>query len=503
MDDMNLHFRPAGMAMPAEPRLQSEPRDGVPDVTDDLEGYHRACERLASGTGPLAADAERASGFRYGREDQLIQFKREGSGIVLLDPVALGALHVDWAEFMGAVGDVNWIIHDSMQDLPGFADLGLVPCGLFDTEIAARMLGLKRFGLAAVTARFLGITLAKEHSAADWSYRPIPRDWRNYAALDVELLIELDEVMTAELRRQGKLEWVREEFRHALRRGTAPRPVDEEPWRHLSGITSLAHDDLGLAVARALWLERDRLAREHDIAPSLLLPDRAIVEAARRKPRNGAEFRAIRSLNERVRVRTGDDRERMFERYAPIQRQVRPAVWRRIIAGVLEASSGEALSSRAVTDAPWDARDRMRPAAAFEVAVEGAAGNGSARRGAEAGEDDGVGTVRARGRAEEGRDDAGCAEAHSEGHADAPRSMKVWSHHPDRMRRLQAARETIRVIAEDTRTSADVILRPQILRNLCWTDDPGERDVASFLAAEGARPWQVGLVAESLSRAIM
>ncbi|WP_314686885.1 HRDC domain-containing protein [uncultured Bifidobacterium sp.] len=469
------------------PRLQSEPRGGVPDVTDDIEGYQRACERLASGSGPLAADAERASGFRYGREDQLIQFKREGSGIVLLDPVALDRLHVDWAELMGAVGDVDWIIHDSLQDLPGFADLGLVPVGLFDTEIAARMLGLKRFGLAAVTARFLGITLAKEHSAADWSYRPIPRDWRNYAALDVELLIELDEVMTDGLVRQGKLEWAQEEFRHALRRGTAPRPVDDEPWRHLSGITSLGHDALGLEVARALWLERDRLAREHDIAPSLLLSDRAIVEAARLKPRNGAEFRAIRALNERVRVRTGDDRERMFERYAPIQRQVRPSIWRRVIAGVLEPPAhGEPRLVRTAGEAAG------RTAAVAPAPRDVGARSGGHRGGlATAGGDAGSGGVRT------------AAGGGDEVHAEAPRSMKVWSHHPDRMRRLRTARDAIRVIAEDTRTPADLILRPQALRNLCWTDEPGERDVASFLVAEGARPWQVGLVAESLSRAIM
>lgn len=486
MDDMNPLFRPAGAAMRDEPRLQSEPREGVPGVTDDIEGYHRACERLASGSGPLAADAERASGFRYGREDQLIQFKREGSGIVLLDSVALDALHVDWAELMGAVGDVDWIIHDSLQDLPGFADLGLVPGGLFDTEIAARMLGLKRFGLAAVTARFLGITLAKEHSAADWSYRPIPRDWRNYAALDVELLIELDGLMTDELVRQGKLEWAREEFRHALRRGTAPRPVDEEPWRHLSGITSLAHDGMGLGVARALWLERDRLARQHDIAPSLLLSDRAIVEAARRKPRNGAEFRAIRSLNERVRVRTGDDRERMFERYAPIQRQVRPSIWRRVIAGVL-GTSPQGETRPGMTSG---ATDRMTSVDGGPDDVSGPNGRHEDDVASTKGDAESGGARRA-----EGGDDAA--------HAEAPRSMKVWSHHPDRMRRLRTARDAIRLIAEDTRTPADLILRPQALRNLCWTDDPGERDVAAFLVAEGARPWQVGLVAESLSRAIM
>ena len=83
----------------------------------------------------------------------------------MLDPIALTQSGADWNEFNDAVGDATWILHDSLMDLPGFADLGLQPKALFDTEIAARLLGLHRFGLAAVTEHYLGITLAKEHSA--------------------------------------------------------------------------------------------------------------------------------------------------------------------------------------------------------------------------------------------------------------------------------------------------------------------------------------------------
>ena len=206
--------------MTDEPRLQAEPREGVPDVIDTLPAFREYCSALASSHGSLAADAERASGFRYGHDDWLVQFKRDGAGIGLLDPQALAAEGADWNDFNRAVGDAVWILHDSLQDLPGFVDLGLQPKRLFDTEIAARLLGLKRFGLAAVTEHYLGLTLAKEHSAADWSYRPLPRDWRNYAALDVELLIELETTMRAELQKQGKIEWAEEEFDYALREGT-------------------------------------------------------------------------------------------------------------------------------------------------------------------------------------------------------------------------------------------------------------------------------------------
>lgn len=428
----------------SEPRLQTEPRGGVPAVTDTLTGYHQACEALAAASGSLAADAERASGFRYGHEDWLIQFKREGAGIFLLDPVALTRAGADWHEFNDAVGDAVWILHDAMMDLPGFADIGLKPRRLFDTELSARLLGLHRFGLAAVTEHYLGITLAKEHSAADWSYRPLPRDWRNYAALDVELLIELERLMRADLERQGKIEWAEEEFRHILDEGTSgvPRHQHPIPWLRISHITRLGRDRRGLAVARALWTKRDELARRYDIAPTLLLSDASIIEAAERKPRNAREFRMVRSLNERVRIHTGGEQDKMFERYAPIQRIVKPSVWKTTIQEAL------ALPERDLPSMPA----------------------------------------------------MGCQ---GEGESNAPRAMRLWDRRPERRERLQRVRRVINQIAEDTRTPAEVIIKPQIVRNLCWTDDPAGRDVAAFLREQGARDWQVRLIAASVSRAIL
>lgn len=427
--------------MDREPRLQTEPRDGVPDVIDTLSGYRRYCARLSESSGPLAADAERASGFRYGHEDWLIQFKREGTGIGLLDPVALTQEGADWDELNRAVGDATWIIHDASQDLPGFAQIGLMPQTLFDTEIAARLLGMHRFGLAAVTERYLGITLAKEHSAADWSYRPLPRDWRNYAALDVELLIELERLLLDDLKRHGKDEWARQEFAYTLREGMRPKDGHPVPWMRISRITALSRDRQGLAVAKALWQKRDQLARQYDIAPGLLLSDAAIIEAAQKKPRNAREFRLIRSLNERVRVHTGGAQDKMFERYAPIQRSVKPSVWKTVIQEALALPAEQ-----------WPS---MPPASA-------------------------------------------------DAQVNAPRSMRLWAdRHPDRYRRLQAVRQVINQIAEDTRTPAELILKPQIMRNLCWTDEPGGRDVAEFLTQQGARPWQVSLIAASVSRVIM
>lgn len=425
-----------------EPRLQSEPRGGVPHVIDTIEGFHRACERLAAASGSLAADAERASGYRYSHEDWLVQFKREGTGIMLFDPVALREQRVDWNEFNGAIGDATWIIHDSMQDLPGFADLGMKPQALFDTEVAARLLGLHRFGLAAVTERYLGITLAKEHSAADWSYRPLPRDWRNYAALDVELLIELEALMTQDLKSHGKIDWAHEEFTYTLAQGMQPRKPHPVPWMRISHISAIIKDRQGLAVAKALWEERERLAQHYDIAPNLLLEDRSIIEAAQLKPHNAREFRAVRSLNERVRIQTGSAQDKMFERYAPIQRAVKPSIWKKVIQHALDLAPEDWPT---VPAAPGDMHN-----------------------------------------------------------SNAPKSMKLWqTRHPNRYDCLMNVRHTVSQIAEDTRTPADMIIKPQILRNLCWTDEPHKRDVAEFLREQGARDWQVNLISASVSRAII
>ena len=122
--------------------------------------------------------------------------------------------------------------------------------------------------------RLLGLTLEKGHSAADWSTRPLPRSWLAYAALDVEVLVELRDLLEAELAAAGKLDWAREEF--AAVAAAPPPPPRAEPWRRTSGIHRV-RGRRALAVVRELWEARDALARQRDIAPGRVLPDSAIV----------------------------------------------------------------------------------------------------------------------------------------------------------------------------------------------------------------------------------
>jgi ribonuclease D len=258
--------------------LLTQPAEGTPDVVETLEALREASDALAAGQGPIAVDTERASGYRYSQRAYLVQVRREGSGTVLLDPVAVDD-RID--PFIAALADTEWVLHAASQDLPCLAELGLRPARLFDTELAGRLAGFERVALGTLVELMLGYRLEKGHGAADWSRRPLPQDWLDYAALDVELLIPLRDALEAELAEQGKLDWALEEF-EALRVAPPP-PPRAEPWRRTSGIHRI-RNARGLAAVRALWEARDGLARQRDIAPGRVLPDASIVQAATEAP---------------------------------------------------------------------------------------------------------------------------------------------------------------------------------------------------------------------------
>ncbi|MCP2258307.1 ribonuclease D [Streptoalloteichus tenebrarius] len=268
----------------SEPVPLTEPAEGVPPVVADPAALRRAAEALASATGPVAVDTERASGYRYSQRAYLVQLRRDGAGTVLVDPIALGGRLEPLVE---ALADTEWVLHAASQDLPCLAELDLRPTTLFDTELAGRLAGFDRVALGALVERLLGYRLEKGHGAADWSRRPLPADWLTYAALDVELLIPLRRALEEELTAQGKLDWALQEF-EAVRTAPLPQPRSE-PWRRTSGIHRL-RNPRQLAAVRALWEARDAIARERDIAPGRVLPDSAIVDAVVASPEGVTEL---------------------------------------------------------------------------------------------------------------------------------------------------------------------------------------------------------------------
>jgi ribonuclease D len=253
----------------------------------DRAALSDVAEKLAAGTGPVAVDAERASGFRYSQRAYLVQLRRAGAGTALVDPIPLGS---DLHELAPAFVGVEWVLHAASQDLPCLAEVGLAPESLFDTELAGRLAGLPRVGLGPLVEQLLGLSLEKGHGAADWSRRPLPDDWLVYAALDVEVLVELRDVLADLLAEQGKLEWAHQEF-EAVRTAGPPAPR-AEPWRRTSGIHKI-RKPRALAAVRALWEARDRLAAERDIAPGRVLPDAAIVDAAVTEPTSPGALAAL------------------------------------------------------------------------------------------------------------------------------------------------------------------------------------------------------------------
>jgi ribonuclease D len=279
-----------------EPVLVETPAGGIPPVIDTETHLRHVADELRRGSGPVAVDTERASGYRYGQRAFLIQLKRDADTIWLIDSEALG----DLQPIQDALAGVEWILHAAIQDLPSLRQAGLWPDQLFDTELAGRLLGYPRVSLSALLERQLNITLAKEHSAADWSVRPLTQDMRNYAALDVEFLHELREAMIMELKREHKLEIAYEEFQSLL---TKPmKPPRKDPWRKTSGIHEI-RDRKTLAIVRSLWTTREKLAKSRDLPPGKLLNDRTLIAVAKAKPRTVPQLMKIPRMRRKAAAR--------------------------------------------------------------------------------------------------------------------------------------------------------------------------------------------------------
>jgi ribonuclease D len=269
-----------------------ELRDGLPPVVDSEGALSEIVEAIRAGSGPVAVDAERASGYRYSARAYLIQLRREGSGSALVDPIPFE----DMSALDEAIGDAEWILHAATQDLPCLNALGMRPAALFDTELAGRLLGYPRVGLATLVETIVGRRMRKEHSAVDWSTRPLPEPWLEYAALDVEVLIELRNALAEELERTGKTEWARQEFQHLV--DALPNAARQDPWRRTSGMHR-ARGRRALAAVRELWEARDAIAAQRDVTPGRIIPDSAIVEAANALPGDRAALLALKGFKGR------------------------------------------------------------------------------------------------------------------------------------------------------------------------------------------------------------
>jgi len=288
---------PEAPELPELPLLQ-HPRAATRLVADE-SALQEAVAVLKTSSGALAIDAERASGFKYSQRAYLIQVRAENSEIFLIDPVATPdmAASKSFQEFSSVLKDREWILHAATQDLPCLNELGLYPGAIFDTELAGRLAGAPRVGLGSLTESLLQFRLAKEHSAADWSTRPLPESWLNYAALDVDVLHELASAVRDLLSQQGKLDWANQEFASLM--DFKPKPQRIDKWRGITGLHKV-QDRLSHEIARQLWVARESLAQKMDVAPGRLIPDSSILVAATQKPKSRPELAAMKSFSGRA-----------------------------------------------------------------------------------------------------------------------------------------------------------------------------------------------------------
>ncbi|MDO5720095.1 MAG: HRDC domain-containing protein [Actinomycetaceae bacterium] len=283
-----------------EPELVIHPREGTPAITDTPEDLAIAVEELSSSHMPVGVDVERAAGFRYSDRAYLIQIRREDVGTYLIDAGALP----DLTELSSALAQAPWILHAADQDLKSLRMAGLHVPELFDTEIAAQMLGLERIGLAAVCEYMLGLTLDKNHQNSDWSVRPLPHSWLRYAALDVELLPELYRALGQALYAAERWDWAVAEFEYIRTR--PDKQPDPNRWRTIPGAGKI-RKRRHLAILEELWHEREQIAAEKDIAPTRLIRNRTLVSIALDPPRNRRGLLSIQEMR-RSRTRTHTDR---------------------------------------------------------------------------------------------------------------------------------------------------------------------------------------------------
>ncbi|HEY7854401.1 MAG TPA: HRDC domain-containing protein, partial [Aquiluna sp.] len=274
-----------------------KPRRKTTMVTDQA-GVEELISHLAADPGSISIDAERASGFRYSQKAYLIQISLRDKEIFMVDPIALTEESNDWNQRLAQqLNNRTWILHAATQDLPCLAELGFIPKSIIDTELGARLAGFERVGLGSLVSELLEIELAKEHSAADWSLRPLSEAMLDYGALDVDILHELWDAVEANLSEQNKLDWAQQEFDHLL--NFKPKAQLSEPWRNLPGLSKIK-DEQKLKIAASLWLRRDQIARAEDLAPGRLVPDRSIMAAVEQKPRSKRELASNKAFQGRA-----------------------------------------------------------------------------------------------------------------------------------------------------------------------------------------------------------
>ena len=271
------------------------------EYLDRVEDVDRFLHEISDAK-QLALDTEGASFHRFLDRIYLLQAStRERSAII--DPLPIGS-----PEKLGLLlqsKDVEVVFHDADYDLRLLhQDYGWHVTNIFDTRIAAQLLGIKSFGLAALLEQFFDVKLDKKHQRADWSMRPLTQDMLDYAAQDTRYLLQLRDQMRGELERRGRLRWAEEEF--ARLEGTRWEAEEEmEGFLRLKGARDLSRRELAVLREVANW--RDTIAAQLDRATFRVMGNEVLFELARTTPRSVSELGAIKGMPKGMIERGGSD----------------------------------------------------------------------------------------------------------------------------------------------------------------------------------------------------
>ena len=267
--------------------------DGRPHRAEYLDTPDSAARWLSSieGSKLVALDTEGASFHRFVDRIYLLQVStRERTAVIdplpIGTPAALGSLIED--------PSVEIVFHDADYDLRLLQqDYGWQVRNVFDTRVAAQLLGIKAFGLAALLDQYFGVKLDKKHQRADWSMRPLTRDMLDYAAQDTMYLTGLRDELKAQLEKKGRWSWAREEFTRL--EGTKWAPEDDSTaFMRMKGARDLNRRELALLKELVAW--RNSVAAEHDRATFRVLGNEPLFEIARTAPRDRSALAAIKGM---------------------------------------------------------------------------------------------------------------------------------------------------------------------------------------------------------------
>jgi ribonuclease D len=249
----------------------------------------------------VGVDTESDSFYAYREKVCLIQVSTRDQDI-LVDPLGVEDLTV----FRNLLEDpgVTKVFHAAENDvilLRHHLDIGVR--GVFDTLIAAQVLGIEQCSLAGLLHRFFGLELSKKEQRSDWRRRPLTESQIQYAALDTHHLLALREQLLERLVELGRVDEAESDFRLLENKQWEPRPFRADDFARIKGAKDL--DPLGVRILRELFVLRNRLAQESDTAPFRIMGDATLMHLARRRPTRPHDLQDIRSFPRRGRPLAG------------------------------------------------------------------------------------------------------------------------------------------------------------------------------------------------------